>query len=62
GFLFSGKDVFVPVKDLSGGEQARVLLGKLILAKVNFLVRDEPTNHLDLKSRGILEEALGKYD
>ncbi|TET85895.1 ABC-F family ATP-binding cassette domain-containing protein [Candidatus Aerophobetes bacterium] len=62
GFLFSGKDVFVPVKDLSGGEQARVLLGKLILAKVNFLILDEPTNHLDLKSRGILEEALGKYD
>jgi len=62
GFLFSGKDVFVPVKDLSGGEQARVLLGKLILAKVNLLILDEPTNHLDLKSRGILEEALGKYD
>lgn len=61
-FLFSGKDVFVPVKDLSGGEQARVLLGKLILAKVNLLILDEPTNHLDLKSRGILEEALGKYD
>ena len=61
-FLFSGKDVFVPVKDLSGGEQARVLLGKLILAKVNFLILDEPTNHLDLKSRSILEEALGKYD
>jgi len=61
-FLFSGKDVFIPVKDLSGGEQARVLLGKLILAKVNLLILDEPTNHLDLKSRGILEEALGKYD
>ncbi len=61
-FLFSGKDVFVPVKDLSGGEQARVLLAKLMLAKVNFLIMDEPTNHLDLKSRGILEEALGKYD
>jgi len=39
-----------------------VLLGKLILAKVNFLILDEPTNHLDLKSRGILEEALSKYD
>ena len=62
GFLFSGKDVLVPVKDLSGGEQARVLLAKLMLAKVNFLILDEPTNHLDLKSRGILEEALGKYD
>lgn len=61
-FLFSGEDVFAPVKDLSGGEQARVLLAKLILAKVNFLILDEPTNHLDVKSRGILEEALGKYD
>jgi ATP-binding cassette subfamily F protein 3 len=61
-FLFSGKDVFIPVKNLSGGEQARVLLAKLMLAKVNLLILDEPTNHLDLKSRGILEEALGKYD
>ena len=61
-FLFGGKDVFALVKNLSGGEQARVLLARLILAKVNFLILDEPTNHLDLKSRGILEEALGKYD
>jgi len=62
GFLFSGEDTFVSIKDLSGGEQARVLLAKLMLAKVNFLILDEPTNHLDIPSRRILEEALCDYD
>ncbi len=62
GFLFSREDAFVSIKDLSGGEQARVLLAKLMLAKVNFLILDEPTNHLDIPSRRILEEALCDYD
>lgn len=61
-FLFSGEDIFLSIRDLSGGEQARVLLAKLMLAKVNFLILDEPTNHLDINSRIVLEEALCKYD
>jgi len=61
-FLFTEEDVFIPIKDLSGGEQARVLLAKLMLARINFLILDEPTNHLDIDSRGVLEKALCEYD
>ena len=61
-FLFRGEDVFKPVKGLSGGERARVLLLKLMLSDTNFLILDEPTNHLDITSREALEDALGGYD
>lgn len=60
--LFTKEEVFSPIGNLSGGEQARVLLAKLMLKKVNFLILDEPTNHLDIKSRKVLEEALLRYD
>lgn len=43
-FLFKGEDVYKPVKGLSGGERARVLLLKLMLSKANLLILDEPTN------------------
>ena len=60
-FLFTGDDVFKRIKDLSGGEQGRVSLAKLMLSKANFLILDEPTNHLDIVSKEILESALNRY-
>ena len=49
------------VKVISGGEQGRMIFGKLMLMKPNVLVMDEPTNHLDMESIESLNTALEKF-
>ncbi len=61
-FHFSGDGVFKKVKELSGGERARLALAKFIVGKHNLLVLDEPTNHLDLESQEIVATAVREYE
>lgn len=60
-FLFTPQQARTPVKVLSGGERARLLLAKLFAAPSNFLVLDEPTNDLDLETLDLLEEVIADY-
>ncbi|MGE5489840.1 MAG: ABC-F family ATPase [Actinomycetota bacterium] len=59
--LFSGDEVKKPVKVISGGEQGRMLFGKLMLQRGNVLIMDEPTNHLDMESIEALNSGLEKF-
>ncbi len=59
--LFSGDDVYKPVKVLSGGEKVRCMLSKLMLSGANFLLLDQPTNHLDLESIAALNNGLEAF-
>src|SRR5690606_29712872 len=59
--LFSNDEIQKSVKVISGGEQGRMLFGKLILRRANVMVMDEPTNHLDMESIEALNLALENY-
>lgn len=60
-FLFTPERVRTPVKALSGGERARLMLAKLFLKPSNLLIMDEPTNDLDIETLELLEEQLIAY-
>jgi ATP-binding cassette subfamily F protein 3 len=61
-FLFSGDDVFIPIRALSFGERARLVLAKLVAQGCNLLILDEPINHLDIPSREQFEQGLSRFD
>ncbi|MFP3382719.1 ABC-F family ATP-binding cassette domain-containing protein [Tritonibacter sp. SIMBA_163] len=61
-FLFDERQVRAPVRSLSGGEKARLLLAKLMARSSNMLVLDEPTNDLDVETLDLLQELLDGYD
>jgi ATPase subunit of ABC transporter with duplicated ATPase domains len=59
--LFSRDDSEKSVKVVSGGEQRRLMFGKIVLQKPNVIAMDEPTNHLDMESIESLNLALENY-
>ena len=59
--LFSGDDVFKPVKVLSGGEKVRCMLSRMMMFGANVLVLDQPTNHLDLESITAVNKGLSAF-
>ncbi|WP_413719785.1 ABC-F family ATP-binding cassette domain-containing protein [Silicimonas sp. MF1-12-2] len=61
-FLFDEAQARAPVRSLSGGEKARLLLAKLMAKPSNLLVLDEPTNDLDIETLDLLQELLDDYD
>lgn len=61
-YLFTGDDIFKPVRALSGGERARLALAILALDGANLLLLDEPTNHLDIPARESLQEVLENFN
>ncbi|AVO39536.1 ABC-F family ATP-binding cassette domain-containing protein [Pukyongiella litopenaei] len=61
-FLFDERQARAPVRSLSGGERARLLLARLMAQPSNLLVLDEPTNDLDVETLDLLQELLDGFD
>jgi ATP-binding cassette subfamily F protein uup len=61
-FLFSSEQIELPVGKLSGGEQSRLLLAKLMLNEAKILVLDEPTNDLDIETLDVLQNCLTDFE
>ncbi|MBV2360763.1 ATP-binding cassette domain-containing protein [Thalassococcus sp. CAU 1522] len=61
-FLFDERQARAPVRALSGGEKARLLLARIMAQDSNLLVLDEPTNDLDVETLDLLQDLLGEYD
>ena len=61
-FLFDEGQARAPVRSLSGGEKARLLLAKIMARSSNLLVLDEPTNDLDVETLDLMQELLSTYD
>ncbi len=61
-FLFDESQARAPVRSLSGGEKARLLLARLMARESNLLVLDEPTNDLDIETLDLLQDILGDYE
>jgi len=61
-FLFAEEQMRAPVRSLSGGEKARLILARLMAQESNFLILDEPTNDLDIETLDLLQDVLGQYD
>lgn len=60
-FLFASDRLNMPIKKMSGGEQARLLIAKLFLSPADVLILDEPTNDLDIKTISILEDIITSF-
>ena len=60
-FLFRPDQLDMPVSELSGGEQARIVIARLMLRPADMLILDEPTNDLDIASLDVLEQSLTEF-
>jgi len=61
-FLFDEAQARAPVKSLSGGEKARLLLARIMARESNLLILDEPTNDLDIETLDLMQELISDYD